>query len=228
MYSSTNHHIFDTRKLIMKPVRRDDKQSAAGWFYLCCALLLSNLLVYQLVTSASSVGKMSDAMPLLSPISMSQGFTTTSASTPEEVLRNPLSIPRGQAKALPSIRDDTTAKEDMKRSFYGGAGDQKHLGGFTDLDVEGITPRGWKWMVQRLNIQSVLDVGCGRGISTSWFHFHGLSVLCVEGSHDARERTVLPNPDKQMVEHDFSRGPWWPGRTFDAVWCVEFVEHVSF
>ena len=215
----------------MKPLRRDDKQSSsAGWFYLCCALFLSNFLVYQLATSASVVTT-SDAKTLQSPLSMYQGFattSTTSASTPEEVLRNPLSIPRGQAKALPSIRDDTTAKEDMKRSFYGGAGDQKHLGGFTDLDVEGITPRGWKWMVQRLNIQSVLDVGCGRGISTSWFLFHGLSVLCVEGSHDARERTVLPNPDKQMVEHDFSRGPWWPGRTFDAVWCVEFLEHVSF
>lgn len=22
-------------------------------------------------------------------------------------------------------------------------------------------------------------------------------------------------------------GPWWPKRTVDAVWCVEFTEHVG-
>ncbi|KAI2496169.1 methyltransferase domain-containing protein [Fragilaria crotonensis] len=163
---------------------------------------------------------------VLSPLSMSRGQQMLASSTPDEVLRNPMSIPRGQAKALPSIRQ--AGKEDVvKRDIYGGAGDKKHLGGFTDIDTAGISPRAWKWMVQRLNIQSVLDVGCGRGISTTWFLFHGLSALCVEGSHDAREKTMLPDPDNQMVEHDFARGPWWPGRTFDAVWCVEFLEHVG-
>ena len=30
-----------------------------------------------------------------------------------------------------------------------------------------------------------------------------------------------------MVLHDFSRGPWWPEKTYDAAWSVEFLEHVS-
>lgn len=79
-----------------------------------------------------------------------------------------------------------------------------------------------------LGIHSILDVGCGRGISTSWFIMNGMDTLCVEGSHDAYLNSVLPDKDKQMVEHDFSRGPYWPAKTYDAVWCVEFLEHVSF
>ena len=42
-----------------------------------------------------------------------------------------------------------------------------------------------------------------------------------EGRHDARERTMLPNPDKPMVEHYLLRGPSWPAKTYDAVlWVV--------
>ena len=139
---------------------------------------------------------------------------------------NPLGIPSGKALNLPSMRvhDDSL---DAKRKFYGGAGDQKHLGGFTEMDLEGISPSVWKFMIEKYGVHSLLDVGCGRGISTLWFLRHGVDVLCVEGSHDAVERTMLPNPDSQIVEHDFSRGPWWPEKTYDALWAVEFLEHVS-
>jgi hypothetical protein len=51
--------------------------------------------------------------------------------------------------------------------------------------------------------------------------------LCVEGSHDAVTKTLLPDPATQIVEHEFSQGPWWPTKTYDAVWCVEFLEHVG-
>lgn len=49
----------------------------------------------------------------------------------------------------------------------------------------------------------------------------------MEGSHDAVEHTLLPDPVSQIVEHDFSRGPYWPEETYDAVWSVEFLEHVG-
>jgi hypothetical protein len=101
------------------------------------------------------------------------------------------------------------------------------LGGFTDIDVHGISPALWKDMISYYGVKSLLDVGCGRGISTTWFVTHGVEALCVEGSHDARQKTMLPDPDSQMVEHDFSRGPWWPEKTYDAIWCVEFLEHVG-
>ena len=72
-------------------------------------------------------------------------------------------------------------------------------------------------MVEWLGVKSIVDVGCGRGISTSWFALHGLhSVTCVEGSHDAVTKSLLPGLMKkiskttklELVEHDFSRGPW--------------------
>ena len=98
-------------------------------------------------------------------------------------------------------------------------------------------------MVEELGIKSILDVGCGRGISTSWFHLHGLEAHCVEGSHDAIQQSLLTPQSlswvaqknlgqkstglPSLVEHDFSRGPWWPEKTVDAIWCVEFLEHVG-
>ncbi len=81
----------------------------------------------------------------------------------------------------------------------------------------------------------MLDLGCGRGISTSWFILHGLQyVVCAEGSHDAVTQSLLPKiadvkeeTKYDLVEHDFSRGAWWPDRTVDVAWCVEFTEHVG-
>jgi len=138
---------------------------------------------------------------------------------------NPLSIPQGQAPNLPSIQVTDKALED-RRTIYGGKGDAKHLGGFTDIDMMGISPATWKHAVRNWTVQSVLDVGCGKGTSTSWFATHGLRTECVEGSHDAIQQSMVP--DKSILtEHDFSRGPWWPAKTFDMVWSVEFLEHVN-
>ncbi len=84
------------------------------------------------------------------------------------------------------------------------------------------------FQIANLGVKSLLDVGCGKGISTSWFVTHGLDfVQCVEGSHDAVSQSIIPNADEHVVEHDFSRGPWWPDRTVDAAWAVEFTEHVG-
>ena len=132
-----------------------------------------------------------------------------------------------KAVALPSLRVYDRAL-DAKRGkhTYGGAGDGAHLGGFTSIDMHGISPAVWRTvMLENLGIKTLVDVGCGKGISTLFFLRQGVDVTCVEGSHDAVTQSILP-PEK-VVEHDFSRGPWWPEDTVDAVWCVEFTEHVS-
>ncbi|EED88192.1 predicted protein [Thalassiosira pseudonana CCMP1335] len=144
-----------------------------------------------------------------------------------------LSIPRSPAKALPSILISEEEESKIKRDQYGGKGDKPHLGGFTEFDPLGVSPSLWKHMISHYGIKSLLDVGCGKGVSTSWFVTHGLEyVQCVEGSHDAVSQSIVPSttPEEnyqRVVEHDFSRGPWWPERTVDAVWCVEFTEHVG-
>lgn len=98
---------------------------------------------------------------------------------------------------------------------------------FSICCLAGISPNVWKNMIKEYGVRSLLDVGCGRGISSSWFLYHGARIKCAEGSHDAVERTLLPDPATQVTEHDFSRGPWWPKETYDAVWAVEFLEHVG-
>jgi len=162
--------------------------------------------------------------------------------------------PYGSPPARPSPRVDVASISDTKsghalRGIYGGKGDKLHLGGFTEIDPEGISPKLWRDMMEYFGVKTLLDVGCGRGLSTSWFFMQGVDVQCVEGSHDAITRNVLPelitqkmmdegdvtkgSPEvqaeisKRLVEHDFSLGPYWPEDTVDAVWSVELLEHIS-
>lgn len=125
---------------------------------------------------------------------------------------------------LPGLQAEA-ADNKLKRGMYGGTGDKAHLGGFTQYDFDGISPSVWRMFLTRWTVKSVIDVGCGRGISTLWFQTHGARVMCVEGSHDGVKRSVLPK--EVIVEHDFQRGPWWPKETFDLAWSVEFLEHVG-
>ena len=158
--------------------------------------------------------------PLLSNIDRSSTVSSSAAIS--------LTIPQGKAVPMPSMRITDEEDKLIQRSFYGGKGDRPHLGGFTDFDCMGVSPSLWKHMVSHLGIKSVLDVGCGRGVSTSWFVTHELEfVQCVEGSHDAVLRSIVPERERHVIEHDFSRGPWWPDRTVDAAWAVEFTEHVG-
>lgn len=125
----------------------------------------------------------------------------------------------------PSVPLSAEEEAKLKRGQYGGKGDKPHLGGFTNIDVMGLSNNSFNYMLGVVGIKSLVDVGCGKGISTKYFMDRGVKVLCVEGSHDAVTQSLLP-ADK-IVEHDFTRGPWWPEETYDAVWSVEFLEHVG-
>lgn len=122
-------------------------------------------------------------------------------------------------------KDDPSKVVDGERGIYGGRGDVAHLGGFTANDTMGQSIALWTYMMKKLTVKSLIDVGCGRGISTKFFLDHGAKVLCVEGSRDALKQSVLPK--NFIVEHDFYQGAWWPSETFDAMWAIEFLEHIS-
>lgn len=130
--------------------------------------------------------------------------------------------PPAQRAQLPSAEELKTIR---RNPMYGGQGEKEHLGGFTAYDPNGISNNTFNFMMGGLAIKSLVDVGCGKGVSTKFFHDQGVKVLCVEGSHDAVTHTLLP-PDR-VIEHDFSLGPWWPAETYDAAWSVEFTEHVG-
>jgi hypothetical protein len=200
-------------------------------------LVLINLLVFQLLYVAILYKKMGSTTTSLADYlynprnDVPVHHPIADNSLLERHLSNPLAIPPGSPPNLPSIRveatDDNNTKEnvDKHRKIYGGVGDKKHLGGFTELDLSGVSPNLWTKMMLTYGVRSFLDVGCGRGTSSKWFLEHGVDVLCVEGSHDAIMKSHLPS--ELIVEHDFSRGPWWPEKTYDAAWSVEFLEHVS-
>jgi hypothetical protein len=116
-----------------------------------------------------------------------------------------LDLKRTAAVALPSVRIEQDMRSNSEK-YYGGKGDKQHLGGFASdsVDMYGVSPAAWKFMLKEHGIKSLLDVGCGRGVSTSWFHMHGVDTQCVEGSHDAWEQSLIPNEFR--TEHDFSRG----------------------
>jgi SAM-dependent methyltransferase len=136
--------------------------------------------------------------------------------------RSPPNLP-----SVPLIGEEEERAKQIRNmnGIYGGQKDGLHLGGFTEIDPMGISHNLWHFMLGPLAIKSVVDVGCGRGHSTSFFLKQGVKVLCVEGSHDAVTHSLLPL--NLIVEHDFSRGAWWPEDTYDAVWSVEFLEHVA-
>jgi SAM-dependent methyltransferase len=223
------------------------ERSSRSVFCWILVLVLSNIVVFQLARQPfgyaggeepstgdlllATVPTLSSLMSPASPIpSDAVGSTASNAlAVAWDPFRNPLEIPPGQAPNLPSIRvsEAKVDKYRTKNTKYGGFGDKQHLGGFTEYDGAGVSPSVWQGMMELVGVHSLLDVGCGRGTSTTWFWKQGVRVLCVEGSHDAIQHTILPEPATQVVEHDFSRGPWWPNDTYDAVWCVEFLEHIS-
>jgi len=207
---------------VERAVGIERKQQQRRTITIVCFILIGQTLLTSMSNNISSIF---DFQTQTTQDLTSSTVPTQSSVSSSSLHLNPLDIPVGAALNLPSIRHNDS-QVNAKRAVYGGKGDGKHLGGFTDIDIQGLSPSVWKHLVQNWTVQSVLDVGCGRGTSTSWFYTHGLRTQCVEGSHDAIEQSMIP--DKSLiVEHDFSRGPWWPEETFDAVWSVEFFEHVN-
>lgn len=133
------------------------------------------------------------------------------------------------APSPPAIKGEkvrSKSRVDTDHEIYGGKGDKAHLGGFTyKIDMGGISTNVWRFIIGQVAVRSIVDVGCGMGVSSSYFLSQGVDVLCVEGSSDAVSRSLMPMD--RIVEHDFTLGPWWPSKTYDAVWSVEFVEHVG-
>ena len=102
-----------------------------------------------------------------------------------------------------------------------------HLGGHcgvTHLD-EGVLD----WLIEKYQIRSMIDIGCGPGGMIQLARKKGLRVLGVDG--DPRVRDLSGLGPSELVIHDFTRGPlnlpeeWKDGA--DLVWSVEFLEHVE-
>ena len=100
-----------------------------------------------------------------------------------------------------------------------------HLGGFyTTVDKASHCPEMFKYLVENLDINSVLDIGCGMGYQMQEFMKYCDEVVGVDGS----EYATSNSPVKESIfKHDFSVGELDTEDRFDLCWCCEFVEHVK-
>lgn len=70
---------------------------------------------------------------------------------------------------------------------------------------------------------TLLDVGCGTGVSLAYFQSHGIETTGVEGSALAIRRARHPD---RIIQHDLSE-ELDLNRRFDLVWCYEVAEHLA-
>ena len=100
-----------------------------------------------------------------------------------------------------------------------------HVGGCNIYgDPTSECPKMWAFICNRLNITSVIDIGCGFGYHTKYFKEQlDLRVVGVEGS----KKVVKLTPIKEVIHHDYTQAEYIPDDDFDLAWCIEFVEHVE-
>jgi SAM-dependent methyltransferase len=86
-------------------------------------------------------------------------------------------------------------------------------------------PKTWKYLVDTLNIKSVVDVGCGFGFHSKYFkEVLDCEVLGIEGSSKVVELSLLP---ENIVWHDYTKGAYPLSKVYDLGWCIECVEHIE-
>ena len=71
---------------------------------------------------------------------------------------------------------------------------------------------------------TVLDVACGRGRHTRWFHARGHMLTAVDRSAEALDAIDLPIATCEKITADIEQGRWpFEGRHFDAVVVTNYL-----
>lgn len=76
--------------------------------------------------------------------------------------------------------------------------------------------------VKHLHPKSILDVGCGTGISLNWFLQNNIDALGIENSEVAISQSLVKN---KILKHNLNK-TLALDRKFDLVWCYEVIEHI--
>lgn len=98
--------------------------------------------------------------------------------------------------------------------------DAPHLGGHcfvTHIDRGLLT-----FCKEKLDIISILDIGCGPGGMVDLSIEMGFDAYGIDGDY----RLEMKNPNR-IVVHDFTKGKINHNRTYDLAYSCEFVEHVE-
>jgi hypothetical protein len=96
-----------------------------------------------------------------------------------------------------------------------------HLGGnFGEGDPLSFCPTGWRYIIDRFAISSVLDLGSGSGHAADWFHRQGLKTLAVDGLLTNVRSSVYPSLMVDLTKDRVTTN-------VDLVHCQEVVEHIE-
>ena len=96
-----------------------------------------------------------------------------------------------------------------------------HLGGnIIEGDSATYSPSVWNYLIDRFAVKSVLDLGCGMGYSSNYFHSKGMYVVAVDGLPNNVRNSVYPS-----LLCDLTKGP--VTTRVDLVHCQEVVEHIE-
>jgi SAM-dependent methyltransferase len=81
-------------------------------------------------------------------------------------------------------------------------------------------------LLEQLDFDSVLDVGCANGFLLERFAAAGREIAGIELSPEVAE-VLPPEVAPAVVVGDFGEVPWRFPRPFDLVCCVEVAEHID-
>jgi hypothetical protein len=96
-----------------------------------------------------------------------------------------------------------------------------HLGGnFIEVNPSTYCPAVWLYIIKKYSIQSVMDVGSGRGHAAKWFSDQGIKTIAVDGLQDNIVNAVYPTVLCDLTESSYNEA-------VDLVNCIEVVEHIE-
>lgn len=78
------------------------------------------------------------------------------------------------------------------------------------------------YLIEELQPKSVLDVGCGTGVSLEYFLKKGISAVGIENSDNAIKKSVVA---KHIIKRNLKKALDL-NRKFDLVWSFEVIEHI--
>lgn len=94
-----------------------------------------------------------------------------------------------------------------------------HLGGH--LDITHLDISNLKYLKDKYNIKTMIDIGCGPGGMIREAKNLGIEAEGIDGDF------TLKFSDISVVINDFTKSSFKFNKTFDLAWSVEFVEHVA-
>lgn len=98
-----------------------------------------------------------------------------------------------------------------------------HLGGnLLNGDPGSWCPSVWKFIIDKYNIKSVLDVGSGIGHAAKWFNDSGLKTIAIDGLEYNVTNSLYP-----AIVHDLTENFFEVEHGVDFVNCIEVVEHIE-